>query len=121
MSYINEKEAVRRLGVFLKGQLDEARRMGALDEIRAIFVLITDVAILEALVERGTPLEEPQQPEPGAETLFRVIRHMVGDETLQVLLEPYKPGSQVELHEGDEFITGTLNSDPWAPPPGATP
>lgn len=45
--------------------------------------------------------------------IFRVIREKVGDETVRVLLEPYKGIQHVEVHEGDEFVTGTLNSDPW--------
>lgn len=45
--------------------------------------------------------------------LFRVIREKVGDETVRVTLEPYKDIQRVTLSEGDEFITGTLSSDPW--------
>jgi len=46
--------------------------------------------------------------------VFRVIRERVGDEVVRVLLEPYKGIQHVELHDGDEFITGTLNSEPWS-------
>ena len=46
--------------------------------------------------------------------IFRVIREKVGDDTVRVLLEPYAGIQHVEIREGDEFITGTLNSDPWA-------
>ena len=49
----------------------------------------------------------------GIPHVFRVIRVKVGDETVQVLLEPYDPSKHVELNEGDEFITGTLAVDPW--------
>ncbi len=45
--------------------------------------------------------------------IFRLIREKVGDETVRVLLEPYTDIQHVETHEGDEFITGTLNADPW--------
>lgn len=45
--------------------------------------------------------------------IFRVIREKVGDETVRILLEPYREGQHVELSEGDEFITGTLKTDPW--------
>lgn len=62
MTYLAEKEAVRRLGLFVKGQLDEARKMGSLLEMVAVLGLIADVATLEALVERSTPLEEPKPP-----------------------------------------------------------
>lgn len=47
-------------------------------------------------------------------TIFRVIREKVDGQTVRVLLEPYRDIQHVELSEGDEFITGTLNSDPWA-------
>lgn len=46
-------------------------------------------------------------------TIFRVIREKVDGETVRVLLEPYKDEQHVEVHEGDEFITGVLNADPW--------
>lgn len=45
--------------------------------------------------------------------LFRVIRENVGGENVRVLLEPYADIQHVEVREGDEFVTGTLNSDPW--------
>ncbi len=48
-----------------------------------------------------------------ADYIFRVIEERVGDEVVRVLLEPYKGIQHVELHEGDRFVTGTLNSDPW--------
>lgn len=47
------------------------------------------------------------------QTIFRVIREKVDGKTVRVLLEPYSGTQHVELSEGDEFITGTLNSDPW--------
>lgn len=47
-------------------------------------------------------------------TLFRVIREKVDGQTVRVLLEPYRDQQHVETAEGDEFVTGTLNSDPWA-------
>lgn len=46
--------------------------------------------------------------------IFRVIRERIGDETVRVLLEPYTDVQHVDVHEGDEFITGALKSDPWA-------
>lgn len=46
--------------------------------------------------------------------IFRVIREQVDGQTVRVLLEPYKPEQIVSLSEGDEFITGTLATDPWA-------
>jgi hypothetical protein len=46
--------------------------------------------------------------------IFRVIRERVDEQTVRVLLEPYAGAQRVEMHEGDEFITGTLNTDPWA-------
>ena len=46
--------------------------------------------------------------------IFRVIRERVDGETVRVTLEPYKPEQTVSLNEGDEFITGTLNKDPWS-------
>lgn len=49
-------------------------------------------------------------------TLFRVIREKVDGQTVRVLLEPYRDEQHVEVTEGDEFITGALNSDPWAEP-----
>lgn len=52
-----------------------------------------------------------------ADYLFRIIREKVGDETVRILLEPYGDGQQVHLEQGDEFIRGTLNADPWAVPP----
>lgn len=45
--------------------------------------------------------------------IFRIIRERVGDETVRVLLEPYTDIQHVEVADGDEFVTGTLNSDPW--------
>lgn len=47
------------------------------------------------------------------DVIFRVIREKVGDDTVRITLEPYRDSQHVELSEGDEFITGTLNSDPW--------
>lgn len=51
-----------------------------------------------------------------ADAIFRVIREKVGGETIRILLEPYKDFQKVALHDGDEFVTGTLNTDPWANP-----
>lgn len=48
--------------------------------------------------------------------IFRVIREKVGDETVKVTLQPYADDAMVHIDEGDEFITGTLNSDPWKEP-----
>lgn len=45
--------------------------------------------------------------------LFRVIREIIDGQTVRVLLEPYTDIQHVELTEGDEFVTGTLKSDPW--------
>lgn len=61
-------------------------------------------------------IEAALAPAAGPEALFRVIREEVDGQTVRVLLEPYKPGQQVEVSEGDEFVTGTLNSDPWEKP-----
>lgn len=49
----------------------------------------------------------------GKPYIFRVIREKVGDETVRVTLEPYTDLQHVTLKDGDEFITGTLASDPW--------
>ncbi len=46
-------------------------------------------------------------------TIFRVIREKVDGETVRILLEPYRDDQVVSLTDGDEFISGTLNSDPW--------
>ncbi len=46
--------------------------------------------------------------------IFRVIREKVDGETVRIILEPYRDIQHVEVHDGDEFVTGTLNSDPWA-------
>lgn len=51
-----------------------------------------------------------------ADYIFRVIRENVGGENVRVLLEPYTDTQYAELHAGDEFITGTLNADPWVKP-----
>lgn len=48
-----------------------------------------------------------------ADYIFRVIREYVGDENVRVLLEPYTDVQHVDIHPGDEFITGTLAVDPW--------
>ena len=45
--------------------------------------------------------------------IFRVIREKVDGQTVRVLLEPYTDVQHIEIHEGDEFITGTLNTSPW--------
>lgn len=45
--------------------------------------------------------------------IFRVIREVIDGQTVRVLLEPYADIQHVEINEGDEFITGTLKSDPW--------
>lgn len=51
----------------------------------------------------------------GIPTLFRVIREKVDGQTVRVLLEPYLGDDRpVSLHAGDEFVTGTLRTDPWA-------
>lgn len=51
----------------------------------------------------------------GIPTLFRVIREKVDGQTVRILLEPYTADSRpVSVHGGDEFITGTLRTDPWA-------
>ena len=51
---------------------------------------------------------------PGSiQAIFRVIREKVSDQTVRVLLEPYRDDQRVNLTEGDEFITGTLAVDPW--------
>lgn len=50
-------------------------------------------------------------------TIFRVIREQVDGQTVRVLLEPYRNEQHVEITDGDEFITGTLNSDPWVEAP----
>lgn len=52
----------------------------------------------------------------GKPYLFRVIREKVGDEVVRVTLEPYTDVQHVTLKDGDEFISGTLNSDPWKEP-----
>lgn len=53
-------------------------------------------------------MNKDQQP-----FIFRVIREKVGDETVRVTLEPYSDIQKVQISEGDEFITGTLSSNPW--------
>jgi hypothetical protein len=45
--------------------------------------------------------------------IFRVIREKVGDETVRILLEPFSGTQVLHPEEGDEFITGTLKTDPW--------
>ena len=45
--------------------------------------------------------------------VFRVIREQIDGQTVRVLLEPYMGIQHLEIHEGDEFITGTLNASPW--------
>ena len=45
--------------------------------------------------------------------VFRVIREQIDGQTVRVLLEPYMGIQHLEIHEGDEFITGTLNTSPW--------
>ena len=45
--------------------------------------------------------------------IFRVIREVVDGKTVRILLEPYSDVQHVSLHEGDEFITGTLAINPW--------
>lgn len=47
------------------------------------------------------------------DVIFRVIREKIDGQTVRVTLEPYRGIQHVEISEGDEFITGTLNSDPW--------
>ena len=46
-------------------------------------------------------------------TIFRVIREKVDNQTVRVLLEPYRDDQMVNVNEGDEFITGGLAVDPW--------
>lgn len=48
------------------------------------------------------------------DVIFRVIRERIDGETVRITLEPYQDIQHVEVHEGDEFVTGTLNSDPWS-------
>lgn len=50
---------------------------------------------------------------PKKQTIFRVIREKVDGETVRILLEPYRDDQRVGINEGDEFVTGVLNSDPW--------
>lgn len=45
--------------------------------------------------------------------IFRVIREQIDGKTVRILLEPYSDMQHVGLHEGDEFITGTLAVNPW--------
>ena len=45
--------------------------------------------------------------------IFRIIREQIDGQTVRVLLEPYTDVQHVEIHDGDEFITGTLNTSPW--------
>lgn len=47
------------------------------------------------------------------QVIFRVIREKVDGETVRITLEPYKDIQRVQIADGDEFVTGTLNSDPW--------
>ncbi len=49
--------------------------------------------------------------------IFRVIREKVDGLTVRILLEPYRDDQTVEVNEGDEFITGGLQTDPWASEP----
>ncbi len=46
-------------------------------------------------------------------TVFRVIRERVDGKTVRILLEPYRDLQHVEVAEGDEFVTGTLTTNPW--------
>lgn len=46
-------------------------------------------------------------------TVFRVIREEVDGRTVRILLEPYFENQVATLHEGDEFITGTMKCNPW--------
>ena len=48
--------------------------------------------------------------------VFRVLREQIDGQTVRVLLEPYMGIQHLEIHEGDEFITGTLNTSPWEEP-----
>lgn len=45
--------------------------------------------------------------------IFRVIREKVDGQTVRILLEPYTEEKMVDLKDGDEFITGTIKTDPW--------
>lgn len=47
----------------------------------------------------------------GKRYIFRVHRPTQADQPL--LLEPLTEDMIVDLEEGDQFITGTLASDPW--------
>ena len=51
------------------------------------------------------------------DVIFRVIREKVDGKTVRITLEPYKDEQMVTLNQGDEFVTGTLNSDPWGVEP----
>ena len=56
---------------------------------------------------------DENEPQP---YIFRVIREQVDGQTVRVLLEPYTDIQRIEVHEGDEFITGTLAVSPWPTP-----
>lgn len=45
--------------------------------------------------------------------LFRVRRNVVAGELVSIELDLLRKGDMVNLVEGDEFITGFLNHDPW--------
>lgn len=45
--------------------------------------------------------------------IFRVIREKVDGSTVRILLEPYTDEQMVNVQEGDEFVTGTLATNPW--------
>lgn len=49
----------------------------------------------------------------GQPYVFRVIRERIDGECVRVLLEPYTDIQHVQLTDGDEFITGELNTNPW--------
>lgn len=52
---------------------------------------------------------------PGKQYIFRVLRPTV-DGQPAVLLEPMTDEMTAHLEEGNEFITGTLNSNPFKAP-----
>jgi hypothetical protein len=51
---------------------------------------------------------QKKTPEGGKAYIFRKIR--LADGT--VLLEPFTDVDRIKMNEGDQFVTGTLHSDP---------
>ncbi len=45
----------------------------------------------------------------------RVVREYAAGEVIAVTLRLVHPDGAVEVEEGDEFVTGLLAVDPWAP------